>query len=454
MKRLKCFLNKMIYLLFVLLCIIMFVAFYSGGRKYNSPWFVTTAMINMAVFVYCIYFDLMGKDISFKTLFVIGIGLISWGIGQNIAKCKCIGNKNANQIIIGKNVLYYDLAKKFIFFASIIIIVTVYLSGKYFLKIGEAFGAHDLLGSYGAARMYLYEVSMGAADIIEKPRYVTFLEMLSSSIFSYFLYIYLYNKIIIKHTSIRLLIPVICYLPIMFFSTSRMAFLCFILIFFALSTTFLYGTLKLKDANRKILRLLLVFFLIGALFFKIGQLVRSGDLNSEGLKSDDISEASVDLCMYTASSIYALNFYLESEQPFVFGNKTLGGIKQILSRFGFTFKHRDKHLKDVFYKTGGANVYTGFKDVIEDYSIVGFWIYLIIIGYICGWFFYRSYAYIYTPHPIFFVIYGNLYYPIFIYFYTDDFYTLTSVDFFVPLILLLLINKVVKKYYLKSLDIQ
>lgn len=436
----------MIYLLFVLLLILSMVAFRHDGGHLNSPWFLVNAMFTLCVGTYAFYINLMGKDISFITVFVVIWGLISWGFGQSLAKKRFKGdNKN---LLNNKGIYYYDISIKFILFCTVIILITVSYSYKYFMEIGAAFGGHDFFSAYGAARVYMLEIQQGNMAVeIHKPSILTFFEMLGSSLAYYYIYVYFYNKLICHISKPLLLIPIGCYLPILFFATSRMAFFGLGAVAIGIFMTLRYSSSSVTAANRKIFKAVLPIVIIGSIIFRLGGAMRGGAITEEGYTGNQAS-VSTSITMYVASNIYALNHYLDGEQEFDFGAKTLGGIKQILGRLGVQFKSRPRHYQSVKYKTGAANVFTGFKEDISDYSIYCYWIYIIIIGYICGVFFYKARLLCNEPHGVFFVVLGKLYYPIFIFFYTDDFYGLTGVDFLVPLFLLFLVNRYVKHHFI------
>ena len=435
----------MIVVLFILLLLMSFVAYRQGGRHLNSPWFIVNVMFTICVGVYTVFFDLMGKDISVFTVIIVIWGLFCWGIGQRVAQQQ-YGKRR-----IQKNhpVIYcYEIPLKIVLFCTLFILGTVVYSYKYYMEIASSFGGNDFFSAYGAARMYMLSIQEGDMSVeIHKPGLLTISEMLASSIAYYFIYVYCYSKIICKEQKLILVAPIISYLPILFFATSRMAFMGIIAATIGIFMTLRYSSTSVASANKRIFKILIPIVIVGAIIFRIGGALRGGAISEEGL-SDNRSNASVDLCMYVASNIYALNYFVEGDQEFDFGSKTLSGVRQILGRFGVEFKVRPRHYENVKFKVAAANVYTGFKEDIVDYTVAGYWVYLILVGYICGLFFYFGKAYCYTPHAVFFVVLGKLYYPIIMYFYTDDFYSLTGVDFLVPLFLLVLVDKYIKSRYI------
>lgn len=438
----------MIYLLFLLLVGLSYHFYKEDQCHFNSPVFIVSAMLTICTGVYCVYIDLMGNDISIWTVLVIVFGLLSWSLGQSIAKGTSYRGENIDDV----QVRIYDIPRKVIFVCSVIVLVTVYFSYQYFMEVGFAYGGGDIFSAYGAARVYMLEVQSGnLSAIIPKSKYLTLFEMLGSSVAFFFIYASLYNMVIHKRKDFYILIPAICYLPIMFFATSRMIFFALIAMFFAISSTLIYARFNPKQANRRIVKFCAPLLIVGLLLFRIGGDMRGGLLTSEGRKGES-STVSESLCMYVASNIYALDYFLLHNPDFKFGDKTLGGFRQILGRFGVEFKARPRHFNSVKYKTGAANVYTGFKEDITDYSVL-YWVYLVLIGYVCGYFYYSAKRKCNTPHAVYFVVLGKLYYCIFIYFYTDDFYQMTSVDFWIPFFLLLMFNNYIKKKYIKSIYI-
>lgn len=402
-------------------------------------------MFTVCVGVYAFYIDLMGKDISFVTVVIVAWGLVSWGIGQFLAGIQFDRRESDVDVEV---VSYYNISNSFVCICTFVIGLTVVFSYQYFMTIASSFGGNDFFSAYGAARMYMLSIQEGDMSVeIHKPFVLTLFEMLGSAIAFFYIYVYLYNKEVCNISRPILLLPIICYLPILFFATSRMGFFGIIAGFVGIYTTLRYARLSLAVANRKILKSVMIVILIGATLFDIGGAMRGGAITSEGYTGEK-SKTSLDLCGYVASNIYALNYYLEGEQDFDFGAKTLSGVRQILGRFGVEFKERPRHYENVEYKVGAGNVFTGIKEDIGDYTIAFYWVYLIFIGYVCGFFFYSAKSLCYSPHAVFFVILGKLYYPIFIFFYTDDFYSLTGMDFLVPLVLLLMLNTYVKSKYI------
>ena len=442
----------MILVLIVVLIWGMRISYLVGGKRFLSPWFLINLFLFVSTFFYAINFSFFAKDISLSTVVVITIGLMSWGFGE-IASGIVVNYSNKTSYLsdTDKSPLFFP--NTILLGSSVLIgIVTIY-HYEYFMAIGRSMGGSTILGNYALARVYLVDASnISGVEVVHKSSMLTIMNLFASALAYYFLFYYFFNRIICSYRGTkRYLVPIILYSPAFFFSTGRMAFASFLSAVIGMVGILVYrkyGVSVNYSLNKKFVKYGIFILLFAIAIFRFSGEIRGGKYLDKS-DTDDYYPIINELCTYVSSPIYGLSYYLEydyridnviNSEPFA--KNTWGGIYVLLRKFGLNIKDTPKHQKTFTWENGSSNVYTGFKTDIEDYSIIGMIPYLLIIGFICGVFYRRALiAGNLKNSAVFYVVLSKLYYPICFYFFVDDFYTFTTIDFFIELISLLLINR-------------
>ncbi len=207
----------MIYLLVFLLIIELGLAYLINKYSFLSFTIISIGSFIITSVAYCIFFNIIGDDISLKCMILVISSMGFMMIGENIGKKIYI--KNKYNIHTQTNFYYYATKKKmFMVFLGMLLIFCVrfYYLYKFSLKYGNENGVFGVLAS---ARLPYALGEYSSSSLIEiLAIYLT----LICEIYSYlYLYYFLYNAILKKIILKRLLLPIIGYCIIAINFTGR-----------------------------------------------------------------------------------------------------------------------------------------------------------------------------------------------------------------------------------------
>lgn len=222
------------------------------------------------------------------------------------------------------------------------------------------------------------------------------------------IYIFIYDKLIngsklFKH--IYLLFPSVPLIIKMVLSTGRTQF-----IYFAVYILVVFGILffQREGISRKTfikmasvgVFTLLSFFAV----FSILQIVREGN---DAKKVGDV------IAYYTGMSIPSLDDFLVNgrKESLLIGDHTLFPIYDILRKLGFDLPKLYAPYDFVDFNGTRGNVYTAFRRYIEDYTLIGNYIILVILGFVSSY----GYNFVYKKRGkhLALVLYAMFIYPVF-----------------------------------------
>jgi len=424
--------------------ILSIFTYVSGGKKLHTPSFLVCITFCFSSFYYMMNLDFVGHDISFATFFVIVTGIGSWIFGEILTRRPL----EHSSVVYEKTPV--KIPTKLIIIASLLSFAVTYGNYSSYMKIGNYLGGDSVLTSYALVRAYSINADM-AESALNKPAILKLVEIISTAFNYLIFYYYLYNRVTSRKKGYFLYtIPFIVSLPSLFFTTSRQAFMepVFFVIFPLLF--FLYSERSKIGINKKFKIWGVVILVICIALFKISGDVRGGgEIDSKVSIIESMESLNHDLCVYVASPICGLDFFLSDGYTYKasFGSNTLAGIYDLLRFVGFTINADEVNLQQNF-KIGPAqsNVYSGFKGIIEDFTLLAYIPYVLFIGFFCG-FLYRKFTISDFKHSaVLGVIVAKLYVYISLFYFSDLFHIMYETTTIIYIVSLFVINK----YILKS----
>jgi oligosaccharide repeat unit polymerase len=431
-------------LLFFTLSIGTLLVYYVNNKRLLSPTLILFATFTLSIFFLIINKDFSLLEISLKTYLVIVTSLVAWGVGEILSKPAYIKIKKP---IVNLAPKYLILPSNRILFISCLIIFGVAVSEYYrFASLGKSLGGDNIISYYILVRSYVVEgqnsniqSSMSAAT-----KTVIAMITLAKTITYFLIVLFFYNKYFHGVIKYKYLFPVLFFLPILFFTTSRSTFLelfsfIFLVILLIRSQSIGWG----KDSFKILRKMTIPLLIITVGFFAVGF------LRSNGIGTMFNRDMFNNVSKYFGSSIIGLDIMLNSRIDFSgrIAEQTMPILYAILEKIGFAYNRSPLH-SDFFYLGNGqySNIYTALRKPILDFGILGMLVTRVCMGFIYG-LIYRYYIYnLNNPYSIkAYVILPVLYFPIIMYIFSDLFYYFTKFNFFETLLFLVILNKWIVK---------
>lgn len=369
----------MIYLLVFLLIIELGLAYLINKYSFLSFTIISIGSFIITSVAYCIFFNIIGDDISLKCMILVISSMGFMMIGENIGKKIYI--KNKYNIHTQTNFYYYATKKKmFMVFLGMLLIFCVrfYYLYKFSLKYGNENGVFGVLAS---ARLPYALGEYSSSSLIEiLAIYLT----LICEIYSYlYLYYFLYNAILKKIILKRLLLPIIgyCIIAINFTGRTQYIQVATMIIWMMI---YLYSQLGNKIYyNKQLVKKIILIGTIGVLLLFI-----YGEISRNSLENSNLA---ITITAYIASPLYGfdqykdIGFYDITAGSKGFGYYTLQNIHSFFNKFGFNFEiPKFHHLPFFKYSKGSSNIYTSLIFPYLDYGIAGLFITRTIVGFVVG----------------------------------------------------------------------
>ena len=430
-------------LLFFTLVFGTLLVFYINNKKLLSPTLILFAGFTVSAFSILINRDFFGRDISLNTYLIIIVSLIAWGVGEILSK---LAYTKINKPIFSFEPKYKILPSNRILFVSCIIICGVAISEYYrFTNIGKLIGGDNFLLNYGLIRKYVVqEQNSGAqSSMFAATRTVVAMITLAKTLTYFFIVLFFFNKFFHGVKKYIYLFPVLFYLPILFFSTSRSTFLELFSFVFLTMLLIKFQSKGWGKDSFKILRKMtipLLVLIIG--FYSIG-FVRSNGIGP--LISIEMFNT---LSKYFGSSIYGLDVLINSKIPQsrYLAEQTIPILYSILEKFGFAFEKLPLHSEffDIGNGADTSNIYTALRKPIIDFGILGMLCTRVCMGFIYGLIFRYYSNNLNNPYSIgTYVIFPILYWPIMYYIFVDLFNYFFQFSFIETLVTLVFLNRLI-----------
>lgn len=380
----------MLYLLIILLVLLCLTSYIVTKRDILSPWFISCLMFLISSIVVIPNINNWNVDLSSKTVFIIFIGLLSFGIGEFYVRClknkglivtkidKIHINKNNNSSIDRINIPI-EINKIVIIMSIIIMIIVTFLYYKQVLNIAYAAGFSD---SSELPMLRFARIATINPDImqnIKTNKLVGQCVIISYSYAYLMLYITIYNIVFFKFKReyILYIIPILIYFIQIILTGGRTQFIYLIgssvlmcIIFYKIKQGW---NSKINKKYYKNIALAFIFMLV--IFYILGSFTGKTE------KLNFIETISV----YMGSSIVAfdefIKGYINGTSEF-FGINTLLGIYDIFDKLGFKIPSLVKQAEFISIGDYETNIYTSYMRYIKDFSYIGFVFIQMMLGVI------------------------------------------------------------------------
>lgn len=375
------------------------LGFYLNGKHVLNPCVIACSVFMISALFSIYSKEKWGYELHAITVFVIISSLNIFMFGT------CMGTYTAN-LHFRKNTQFSQIRIppcSFIIFLTIILLGFAFFNYQTVYKIAKA--VHPEVDSLGNILKY---ARIGILNYgYNNTRLDAYSTYFCRGISYVCLYIFIYDKVVHQNKLLKncyLLLPSIPLIIKMILSTGRTQF-----IYFAVYILVVFGVLffQKKGISRKTF-----FKMIGAglltliLFltvFSILQVLREGSSKNIG----DV------IAYYTGMSIPSLDDFLVNgrEETFLIGDHTLFPVYDLLRKLGIDLPKLYAPYDFVYFNGTKGNVYTAFRRYIEDYTLLGNYIILLILGFVASY----SYNFIYKKRGqhLFLIIYAMFIYPVF-----------------------------------------
>ena len=264
-------------LLFFTLAIGTLLVFYVNNKKLLSPTLILFAMFTLSIFFLIINKNFSLLEISLKTYLVIITSLVAWGFGEILSKSAYIKIKKPILSLAPK---YMILPSNRILFIFCLIISGVAVSEYYrFASIGKLLGGDNIVSYYILVRSYVVEGQNSnlQSSMFAATKTVVAMITLAKTLTYFLIVLFFYNKYFHGVIKYKYLLPVLFYLPILFFTTSRSTFLELFSFIFLTMLLIRSQSIGWGKDSFKILRKMTIPLLIITLgFFAVGFLRSNG----------------------------------------------------------------------------------------------------------------------------------------------------------------------------------
>lgn len=317
----------------------------------------------------------------------------------------------------------YEVPFIIIVIATLLVLYLAYMSGKELYNLSLTLGNKD--GVMNMIKTVRYPFERGE---IEFSRWMRYRNIISMSIGTVFLYIYLYRSLLTttgnKIKNLMYLFPVVAVIPFFFLSTGRRSLVEFIITGCVIANIFYQQKEGASEKVRlKVLKLLSIAGTISLIiYFSMGILTGKTQAGGNSLFSI--------IAHYGGLSVPALDYFFRT--PFIenqyIGQNTMFSFYGNLNTLGFHLEAGKSFLPFVqFWGTDyvDTNVYTVLYRLISDWSIPGMLIVMVIFGALLS----LCYSHLkYHTNPLLLIIYAHFGYIPFFLFIDDQFMTIFTTD--------------------------
>ena len=429
------------YLLVLLLLVLLMVSCDWRCHRQRPSFALIFPMLISACVVIC-FQSVIQYEISLLAVTVLFVMMCFFVLGEFSA---LIVDRS-----ITRKTTFFEIRPSLAFkrLSLLVVLVNFILQLNFIRDVGNVYGAADLLSSYAANRLNTLELQQTGMSKIDPPGYISLVSVLATGIEILCLHILLLDKLKLKKTKVDkyLLFTVIIYFASLFFNSGRAAFVPVVVHLFYLVLRFSNKSLSSLIKTNKVL-----FSIAGAIIFTLFLLL--GNLREKSSLSGDVNfdvDGNYMTALYIGGPLVGFDIYVNKGMPpydnkgftrnEYIGQGTFKEIYNVLRKFGIDTKRPVLHEEKFYLKEIEANVYTGFCHLIRDFGLYGSLLFMFVIGAVISHLDvlvqknrigYDNVIGLYTMSWIYFSLLAM--------FYTNEFYFLFSVDYFVYRVFLLLL---------------
>ena len=395
----------MLFILLVILLIELFAAYITNKKQILAPYCVA-CLVFLGSTVFAIIGNLQwGYSIHSTTVIIITSSLLIFGIGSfwgQVFSSRIYNNKESVELLIP--------TRGYVCFITFILLILSYLLYRDFLNAASS--VQLVLGGFGGllrGARDTYTLGRASSSIL------TSLTMYFSRGFS-FVGIYLFAYITIeKNKEARhywyLLLPSIPYLIDVILSTGRTLLTSFVVYVVSVFGIMIFRGNRVTEAQkRKFYRSIFKIAVAFVIAFILLQILR------QGINVSDSSLLSIGINIFTiyiGFSIPSFDSFLVSgvHNEGVFGANTLMELYSFLRGLGIDAPSTKGAYSVFTYNGARGNLFTALRRYIEDYSLVGNFFIMLILGMISAYFFW--YTFKRSDKPLLLILYSVYIYPVF-----------------------------------------
>ncbi len=376
----------MALLMFALLILVLFIAYFVGKEDLLSPWFLLCLAFFASFGI--VLLNKNNWEVQINGLFVLYVftALLAFGCGAQLINLSANSKKKKSESISVnvKEIVSVKYPTKLLACISVIMCV------GYILKL--------IIDFRGSASSFSALIRNIYSNIVENDYSPGFLFNQMREIVGAIAYVSMFRLIIQiyfpknKVSKIALIIPIFLFIVLALISSDRNIFLRFAIFSICIWVIIFREKLKHRNsgsANLKIIFngiiILIVVILIFYLFGKIK--LYTSNLNRM-------------VGIYGGSGLYNFNFWLESfEGPLTMGETTfsvlLSTIKTVLNPIGINFEVSGLEVDFITYRSANgyvysSNIYSSLINYVIDFGYFGVILFPFIIGMFFQWLFNRA----------------------------------------------------------------
>lgn len=364
----------MIVLLLIFLSLLLIDIYFLNKFDFFSPSLVVVSTFFLSSLIVFLNYNVWEIDIHPMTVLVISLALITFFIGELIAR---IGPEIKNK---KKMPLYLNLSeqitvgKEKIFIISVFMVTTIFFQFNYLADNALIFGGYNNFGQllYNSRAI----INDSSLALTQSPL-LTHSLIISKCLAYFFIFTVIYNKIF--HNNFKniyiYLIPISLYLSQAILTTGRTHFIYFFT--FILLLIVVLEKKKKNWSNTNDLKILSYLLIGGILFVTIFSLIGS----QRSTTNFDITRS---ISLYGGSSILALDYFIinDDEPPIFFGEETLYSLNSLLRRVGVDVPFKEVYLEAYENDNFRTNIYTSLRRYIHDYTFAGMLIIQLFLGFL------------------------------------------------------------------------
>lgn len=370
-------------LLLVLLLAMLFFAYYLAEKNILSAWLISIMMFVFSTAIVVAFDDYFYREISERTIIIILLALLSWGVGEIFAKIvgtRLFGHMPKGDVLGTTAINPIEISKWPVLFITIFVILfSIY---KYYnlYKVSLVGGNNEgVLKAAKYARSYII-YKLNGVDPTSNVLTSQF-TVISECVGYFFGYVFLYNLIWCRRKDFIYLWPTAAYCLVIISSTGRVDYVMLAAVLCIIAFVFIKARGGWTIAsNKKILKIALISIIAIMVVFRL-----TGYLTDKSV-TYSVGE---NLAKYTGGGIIGLDIFLEkpSAKNVIYGQETLRPIYMLLREWGFNIPWYSAFPPFYLFGLGEAfssNGYSGLMEPIKDYGVVGLLVTRLILGTIYG----------------------------------------------------------------------
>lgn len=393
---------NVIYTLFFSWLVIIVVVFCIFKFDILEPSIIIVLTTGMSIFFAVISMERWNLHVGMYTWFALIGALSSFCIASYWCFITVFKNKRCKLSNVKRKYIVNNLK---LIISILIMIILICFSFKEMYELSIALG-----NTNGYLNMIQTVRPAIESNSVSFSRWMSYRQLIAQAIAYCYIFIFIFNMIYnkFKISYLKLLVPLILYIPFLILTTGRMSLLSLV-IYIAVLAILLYQKKRSYSMKSKITS---IGILMIAGFFFISLFLLFGVFT--GKVVTDERTPLIILSHYAGLSIPALDVGLTRtfvENSYI-GSTTLNGIYRVIHLLGFNVPSVQLFLPFVKFEGIDTNVYTAEYRYIKDFGYVGMFIIMGILGSVYT-VMYNTVKFL-TDNEFLYIIYASIVYPLFL----------------------------------------